>query len=111
MTKIKFGRSGYPICSESRPNHHAVILSPIAQQELLSPEDDGFPITAFGNDSLGGLLSYLDNQIRQTHIAEVAHGSKARFNPIILRLCAPQRYSFFGFAGKNSSSASSRWAR
>jgi len=49
--------SGYPVCSESQPSHPAAILSPIVQQELLSLQDDGFPITAFGNDALGGLPS------------------------------------------------------
>jgi len=40
------------------PNHAAVILSPIVQQESPAPKHNGFPITAFGNDNPGGLLSY-----------------------------------------------------
>jgi len=56
-------RHGYPVCSESQQNQRTAILSPIVQQELLSLQDDGFPIMAFGNDALVGLLSYLDNPI------------------------------------------------
>jgi len=50
-------RVATPVCSESQPNHVVVILSPIVQHELLSLNSDGFPITAFGNDDLSGLLS------------------------------------------------------
>jgi len=32
------------------------------QQELLSLQVDGFPITTIWNDAPGGLLSYPDNQ-------------------------------------------------
>jgi len=34
----------------------------MVQQESVALKDDGFPISAFGNDEPGDSLSYLDNR-------------------------------------------------